>query len=138
MIIRTYSELIAIPSYEERYEYLRIGGRVGEETFGSRRWLNQILYHRDDWLDFRDRIIVRDHGRDLASVGFDIVGSIIIHHINPISYDDIINHHPKVLDPENAVCTKHSTHQAIHYGNKDLLVKGPIERTINDTCPWRH
>lgn len=136
--MKTYSELITLPTFEERYEYLRIGGRVGEETFGFHRWLNQVLYHSDEWRSFRDPIIVRDDGNDLAMHGFKILGSIIIHHINPITYDDVINRNPKVFDPNNVITTKLSTHNAIHYGDKSQLVLGPIERKKNDTCPWRH
>lgn len=135
---RTYSELIRIQTFEERYQYLKLGGKVGEETFGFRRWLNQEFYHSDAWLRFRDKIIIRDNGCDLAVKDYEIRDSIIIHHLNPISYDDIVNHNPCVFDPDNAVVTKLSTHNAIHYGDESLLVKPPVERKKNDTCPWRH
>lgn len=137
-MIRTYAELIRIPTFEERYRYLQLRGTVGEETFGFKRWLNQEFYHSDEWLSFRDRIIVRDGGCDLAVDGFEIFGSIIIHHLNPIIYEDILNRNPCVFDPNNVICTKLSTHNAIHYGDENLLIKPPIERTKNDTCPWRH
>lgn len=137
-MIRTYAELIRIPTFEERYHYLQLRGTVGEETFGFKRLLNQEFYHSDEWLSFRDRIIVRDGGCDLAVDGFEIFGSIIIHHLNPITYEDILNRNLCVFDPNNVVCTKLSTHNAIHYGDENLLVKPPIERTKNDTCPWRH
>ena len=100
--------------------------------------MNQEFYHSDDWLRFRDKIIVRDNGCDLAVDGFNIYGPIIIHHINPITYDDLINRSPSVFDPENVISTKLSTHNAIHYGDESLLILAPIERTKNDTCPWRH
>ena len=135
--MKTYSELIQIPTFEERYHYLRLFGSVGEETFGFKRWLNQEFYHSSEWLNFRDEIIIRDGGCDLAVDGFEIYGSIIIHHLNPITYDDILNRNPCVVDPDNVVCTKLSTHNAIHYGDETLLPKIPVERTRNDTCPWR-
>lgn len=137
-IIRTYSELIKFTTFEERYLYLKLDGKVGEETFGFRRWVNQKFYHSDEWLSFRDTIIIRDNGCDLGVFGFDIFGSILIHHLTPITYEDIINQNPMVFDPENVISTKLSTHNAIHYGDKDLLIGLPIERTKNDTCPWRH
>ncbi len=137
-MIKTYSELIRIPTFEERYQYLRLLGTVGEETFGFKRWLNQEFYHSNEWLRFRNEIIVRDNGCDLGVEGFQIFGSIIIHHINPITYEDIVNNNPCVFDPNNVVCTKHTTHNAIHYGDEKLLNRPPIERTKNDTCPWRH
>lgn len=135
--MKTYNELIRIPTFEERYRYLRLSGSVGEETFGFRRWLNQEFYHSDEWKRFRDKIIIRDGGCDLAVDGFEIYSSIIIHHLNPITYDDILNQNPCVFDPNNVVCTKLSTHNAIHYGDEILLPKTPVERIKNDTCPWR-
>lgn len=135
--MKTYNELIRIPTFEERYRYLRLSGSVGEETFGFRRWLNQEFYHSDEWKRFRDKIIIRDGGCDLAVDGFEIYSSIIIHHLNPITYDDILNRNPCVFDPNNVVCTKLSTHNAIHYGDEILLPKTPVERIKNDTCPWR-
>lgn len=137
-MIRTYSELCRLTTFEERYKYLRLGGLVGEETFGFQRWLNQEFYHSDEWLRFRDEIIVRDNGCDLGVEGFEIYSSIIIHHLNPITYDDILNRNPIIFYPENVVSTKLSTHNAIHYGDESLLVMMPIERSKNDTCPWRH
>lgn len=138
-MIKTYSELIRIPTFEERYQYLRLHGSVGEETFGFRRWFNQEFYHSDKWKRFRDQIIIRDSGCDLALDGFEIYDSIIIHHLNPITYDDILNQNPCVFDPDNVVCTKLSTHNAIHYGENETLLSKifPVERTRNDTCPWK-
>lgn len=137
-MIRTYSELITLPTFEERYRYLQLNGKVGASTFGYQRWVNQELYHSDHWLRFRDTIIIRDKGCDLAVEGFEIYRSILIHHLNPITYADIVSRNPKVFDPENAVVTKLSTHNAIHYGDEKLLIQAPAERTPNDTCPWRH
>ncbi len=134
---RTYLELIEIPTFEERYRYLKLSGTIGEATFGSKRYVNQEFYHSPEWLRFRDSIIIRDCGCDLAAAGFEIRSSIIIHHLNPISYEDIIDRNPCVFDPNNAVCTKLSTHNAIHYGDETLLLTAPIERTRNDTCPWK-
>ncbi len=135
--IKAYSELIAMPTFKERFMYLKLGGKVGKETFGYKRWLNQELYHSDEWASFRDRIIVRDDGCDLGVPGFEIHGSILIHHLNPITYEDILYGNPCVFDPENVICTRLSTHNAIHYGDESLLVLAPIERSRNDTCPWK-
>lgn len=135
--IKTYSELITIPTYEERFEYLRCNSAVGKETFGFDRYLNQVLYNSMDWKRLRRKIIIRDNGCDLAFEGYTIYSKIIIHHINPISLDDIMKERSIVFDPENLVCVSFSTHNAIHYGDASLLSTGPIERTPNDTCPWR-
>lgn len=141
MNTKSYSELMRLETFEERFEYLRLDGRVGESTFGFDRYLNQDFYHKDrKWLRTRDKIIVRDNGCDLGSPDREIPEGvkILIHHINPITSEDIINRSPKLYDPENLISTIKITHDAIHYGNKDLLLKDPIERTKNDTCPWRH
>ena len=138
MIIRTYSELIALPTFEERYRYLRLGGRVGEETFGFDRYLNQTFYRSDEWKALRDEIIVRDNGCDLGIDGREIYGRILIHHMNPITIDDIVKRSRYLLDPEYLITTVKNTHDAIHYGDESLLVTIPRERTRNDTCPWRH
>ena len=135
--IRTYSELITIPTFEERFEYLKLNGSVGLETFGHDRYLNQILYNSPEWRRLRPEIIVRDNGCDLACEGYEIFGKILIHHINPITAQDILNRNPKVFDPENVITTVHNTHNAIHYGDENLLITAPIERSKNDTCPWR-
>ena len=135
--IRTYSELITIPTFEERFEYLKLNGSVGLETFGHDRYLNQILYNSQEWRRFRPEIIVRDNGCDLACEGYEIFGKILIHHINPITAKDILNRNPKVFDPENVITTVHNTHNAIHYGDENLLITAPIERSRNDTCPWK-
>lgn len=137
MSIRTYSELKSLPTFEERFRYLKLDGVVGKETFGFKRWLNQKFYHSDRWLNFRDKIIIRDNGCDLGVNGLKIYGLIIIHHLNPITYDDILNHNPCIFDPENAICTRLRTHNAIHYGDESLLITEPVQRRLNDTCPWR-
>ena len=137
-MIKTYSELVKLDSFEERYSYLRIGGAVGKETFGYDRYLNQILYTSDEWRSLRREIIIRDNGCDLGVDGFEIHGRILIHHINSITVDDVLRRAVKVFDPENLISTTLSTHNAIHYGDESLLLLLPIERTKNDTCPWRH
>lgn len=134
---RSYSELILIQDYLERFEYLKLDGRVGKETFGYERYLNQTLYRSDEWKRFRRDIILRDNGCDLASEGFEIYGKIIVHHINPITIDDVVRRSTKVFDPENVICCNMNTHNAIHYGDSGLLLTGPIIRTKYDTCPWR-
>ena len=138
MSIRTYSELITLPTFEERYKYARLGGRVGESTFGYERYLNQLFYESKEWRDFRRSIIIRDRGCDLGILGREISGLIMIHHLNPISVDDILQRRECLLDPENAICASPNTHRAIHYGDESLLIKAPIVRSKNDTCTWRH
>lgn len=137
MTIKTYSELITIPTFEERYRYLRLTGRVGEETFGFDRYLNQIFYNSREWKDIRDYVIVRDGGCDLGIEDREILGKILIHHMNPIRQEDILRRSKFLLDPEYLISTVHNTHNAIHYGDESLLILAPIERTKNDTCPWR-
>lgn len=138
MSIKTYSELITIPTFEERFEYLQLKGSVGKDTFGYDRYLNQVLYRSPEWKRLRNQIIIRDDGCDLACDGYDIYGKVLIHHLNPITVEDVLARSRKVFDPDNLVCVSHNTHNAIHYGDVDLLVTGPIIRTKNDTCPWRH
>ena len=137
-IIRTYSELIQLKTFEERFEYLKLDGIVGRETFGFDRYLNQMFYSSIEWKRFRRDIILRDNGCDLAMPGLDIVGKIFIHHLNPITKEDILNRTEYLMNPEFVICSSKLTHDAIHYGDSDLLPKGPIERKRNDTCPWRH
>ena len=136
--IRTYSELITIPTFKERYEYLRLKGFVGEETFGYDRYLNQSFYRSKEWMDIRDYVIVRDNGCDLGMPGHEIHGRILIHHMNPITKEDILRRSEFLLDPEYLISTIKLTHDAIHYGDENLLMDEPIVRTKNDTCPWRH
>lgn len=137
MAIKTYSKLIQIPTYKERFEYLRLDGQVGRDTFGYDRYLNQIFYRSQKWKSIRDQIIIRDNGCDLAMEGYDIYSKIIIHHMNPITIKDIELESDYLMDPEFLICVSHNTHNAIHYSNSNLLITAPIERTKNDTCPWR-
>lgn len=137
MIIRTYSELIKLPTFEERYRYLRLEGKVGEETFGFDRYINQAFYKSDEWLSVRDYVIVRDGGCDLGIIDREIRGKILVHHMNPITVEDILRRSEYLLNPEYLICTIKNTHDAIHYGDESLLITAPIERSRNDTCPWR-
>ena len=138
MSVKTYSELILLPTFEERYRYLRLQGDVGKETFGFDRYLNQKFYSTIEWKRFRRDIIIRDNGCDLGVEDRLIGGTIILHHINPISVSDIRNKNIQVLlNPENVICVSHNTHNAIHYGDESLLIGNLIERSKNDTCPWR-
>ena len=136
--VRTYSELITIPTFKGRYEYLRLKGIIGEETFGFDRYLNQSFYRSREWMDIRDYVIVRDNGCDLGMPGHEIHGRILIHHMNPITKEDILRRSEFLLDPEYLISTIKLTHDAIHYGDENLLMDEPIVRTKNDTCPWRH
>ena len=134
---RCYSELIALPTFEERYRYLRLTGRVGEDTFGFDRYLNQKFYRSAEWKHIRDQVIVRDNGCDLGIEDRVIYGKILIHHMNPITEKDILRLSDYLLNPEYLISVTHKTHNAIHYGSEDLLVTAPIVRTPNDTCPWK-
>ena len=134
---KSYSELITIPSFEERYRYLRIRGKIGIETFGFDRYLNQALYRDGYWKEVRRKIIIRDKGCDLAFLGREIPGRIIIHHLNPLTEKDLLDRSEKIFDPENLITTCIRTHNAIHYGDESLLYQDPIERKENDTIPWR-
>lgn len=136
--IKTYSELIKLPTYEERYKYLQLKGTVGEETFGFDRYWNQNFYRSQEWKRIRNYVIIRDNGCDLGMEDRIIQGKIIIHHMNPISSRDIQNVSDYLMNPEYLICTTHQTHNAIHYGDENLLMTNPIERTANDTCPWKH
>lgn len=137
--IRTYSELIQIPTFEERYRYLRLGDRVGEETFGFDRYLNQRFYKSREWKNIRNEVIVRDKACDLAFEDREIPNGVrvLIHHMNPIRIEDISYKKDWILDPEFLVCVTKRTHDAIHYGDETLLYSDPIERSPNDTCLWR-
>ena len=136
--IRTYSELCQLSTFEERFDYLRLNGSVGKDTFGFDRYLNQQFYRSSEWKRIRDRVILRDDGCDLGVEGCEIRGRILIHHINPISVEDIHTMSDLLMNPEYLICTSHRTHNAIHYGDESLIITTPIERTQNDTCPWRH
>ena len=137
MIIKTYSELIRLPTFEERYQYLRLRGKVGEDTFGFDRYLTQAFYKSDEWKAIRDIVILRDNGCDLGMPDREIRERILIHHMNPITKDDIINRTDFLLNPEYLICTIKNTHDAIHYGDENLLIKDPVQRSKYDTCPWK-
>ena len=137
-IIRTYSELITLPTFMERYKYLRIGGTVGTDTFGFDRYLNQVFYKSDEWKSIRRHVIIRDCGCDLGIEGHEIHERILIHHNNPISEEDILGRSDFLLNPEYLISTSHRTHNAIHYGDDSILIDTPLERRKNDTCPWKH
>lgn len=134
---RSYLEMLTFSSYQKRYEYLRIPSTVGITTFGSDRYLNQMFYHDPEWKAVRDRVIIRDGGCDLGIEGREIRSRIQIHHINPITRDDVINRSPKLFDMNNLICCSESTHKAIHYGDTTSIIKDPVERKPNDTCPWK-
>lgn len=136
-MIRTYSELIKLDTFVDRYQYLRLDGKVGEETFGFDRWLNQLFYKDKEWLSIRDEVIIRDNGCDLGILDREIHSRILVHHMNPVSREDILSRSRFLLSPEYLICTSKTTHDAIHYGDEKLLLSEPIERTRNDTCPWR-
>ena len=137
MSIRTYSELIKLPTFEERYRYLRLQGKVGADTFGFDRYLNQVLYRSQRWRRLRDSIILRDDGCDLGIEDREIPGKLIVHHMNPITIKDIQEESDFLYNPEYLICVSHITHNAIHYGDESLLITAPIERVPNDTCPWK-
>ena len=135
--IRTYSELIKLQTFEERFRYLQLNGRVGEETFGFDRYLNQKFYNDPEWLHIRDQVIIRDNGCDLAIPDREIKTRILVHHMNPIDKEDILRRSNFLLNPEYLICTIKATHDAIHYGDESKLIIMPPERRPNDTCPWR-
>lgn len=136
-IIRSYDALIKIPTFLERFEYLKLSSKIGEETFGYERYLNQIFYSSPEWKRFRNEVIIRDMGLDLGVEGHDIPDRIEIHHINPITPEDIEKRSPLLMDMDNVICTSGRTHKAIHYGDESLLVHDPVIRRPNDMCPWR-
>ena len=139
MIIRTYKELSRLTTFDDRFNYLKLDGQVGIDTFGFDRIFNQRFYRSREWKACRDFVILRDNGCDLGVEGHEIYGQrIMIHHMNPISLDDIVNSTEFLLNPEYLITTIHNTHNAIHYGDESLLITAPIERSRNDTCPWKH
>lgn len=137
MTIKTYSEMCKFPTFIERFNYLKLNGKVGIETFGFDRYLNQILYSSQEWKRFRRQVIIRDNGCVFGLEGYDIVGRLIVHHINPITLEQIEQRDPMVFSMENVVCVTHNVHEAIHYGDESLLPTDPIVRKPNDTCPWK-
>ena len=137
-VLRSYHELRKLNTFEERYDYLRIGGVVGETTFGFDRYLNQALYTSKEWKRFRNAVIIRDNGCDLGIEGRDILGDrIIIHHLNPLTVNDVRDRSPALFDMDNVICVSFNTHQAIHFGDESLLPKDPVFRRPNDFCPWK-
>lgn len=136
--MRTYSELVLLPTFKERFEYLKLSSVVGKDTFGFDRYLNQQFYRTSVWKKVRDAVIIRDNGCDLGVEGYEIYDRILIHHMNPITADDIIKHSDWIVDPNQLICTSFRTHNAIHYGDISLIDKQPTIRKPNDTCPWRH
>lgn len=135
--LRTYTELKQLKTFEERYEYLKLDGQVGIDTFGFDRYLNQAFYRSPEWKSVRNQVIVRDNGCDLGIEGREIHTKILVHHMNPITKEDVLNRSDLLLNPEYLITTVKRTHDAIHYGDSETLIKDPIERTANDTCPWR-
>lgn len=135
---RYYSDLIKLPTLKERYDYLRIGGKVGQSTFGYDRWLNQMFYALPEWKSVRNKIIIRDNGCLFGLEGYEIKSGIVIHHMNPITREDIVDRNPDIFNPEFLICVDDRVHKAIHYGNENLLPQDPIERRPFDTCPWKH
>jgi hypothetical protein len=135
---RSYSELRQLSTFKERYDYLKLNGRVGAETFGYNRYVNQRFYRSTEWKHIRDQIIIRDNGCDLGVEGYDLHLRIYIHHLNPMTVDDIDQGRQMILDPDNLICVSFDTHQAIHFGDESLLPQIPIERIPGDTCPWRY
>lgn len=136
-MIRTYKDLIRLRTFEERYEYLKLAGRVGEKTFGHERYLNQKFYRSDEWKEIRNYVIARDNGCDLGIPGLEIHDKIYIHHMNPIQMEDFIDGNEWILDPKYLITCTYNTHLAIHYGDERILTSKPIERRKNDTCPWK-
>ena len=133
---RTYDEVIQLPTFEERFAYLKCSGQIGFETFGPYRYLVERFYLSDEWRRIRDFVIIRDDACDLATPGFQIYDKVLIHHINPITIDDVVNHTDRLINPQFLICTTHETHNALHYSNEELLQRNPIERKPGDTCLW--
>lgn len=137
MKIRTYKDLRRLRTISDRFDYLRLGGQVGSETFGFDRYLNQAFYKSKEWIDARRAVILRDGGCDLGIDGHEIVRGLVVHHMNPITLDDILARKDEIFDPEFLICVSDRTHKAIHYGDAELLPKDPVQRRAGDTCPWR-
>lgn len=134
---RSYRELSRLQTFEDRFEYLKLSAKIGEDTFGRERYLNQLFYGTPEWRALRQEALIRDNGCDLGIEDHPIGGRIEVHHINPITAEDIQNRNPCLLDLDNVICVSSNTHKAIHYGDASLLPKDPIERKPNDTCPWK-
>ena len=136
-MIRCYSDLIQLRTFEERYCYLKLHGRVGEDTFGYDRYINQLLYRSGRWQKIRAKVIIRDNGCDLGVEGYELDNYIFVHHMNPLTLEDIEEETDYVFNPEYLICCSSKTHKAIHFGDAELLPRGPIVRRPNDTCPWK-
>lgn len=136
-IVRTYSELCQFDTLEDRYEYLKLNGQVGEELFGYARYLNQVFYHSRAWIEAKEYVIIRDQGYDLGVPGWKISGAIYVHHMNPVTLQQLKDDDPRLLDPEYLISCSYNTHQAITWGSKILLPKPIVVRRPNDTCPWK-
>lgn len=136
-MIRTFTELLNLQTFEDRFRYLQLNGTVGKETFGFDRFINQEFYRSTEWKAVRDLVVLRDNGCDLGAEGREIYGRIYIHHMNPVNPKDIQTKSEFLLNPEYLITTTHATHNAIHYGDETLLLKVPVERSRNDTCPWK-
>lgn len=134
---KSYTEMLRYSTLLDRYNYLKLDGQVGQETFGFSRYLNQVLYCSNEWKRFRREVIIRDNGCIFGLEGYDIKSRLIVHHINPITLEQIEERDPMVFSMDNVVCVSHEVHEAIHYGDKSLLPQDPIERKPFDTCPWR-
>lgn len=137
MKIKSYSEMCSFSTFIERFNYLKLNGKVGVETFGFDRYLNQVLYCSQEWKRFRRQVIIRDNGCIFGLDGYDINGRLIVHHINPITLEQIEQRDPMIFSMENVVCVTHNVHEAIHYGDESLIPTDPIIRKPNDTCPWK-
>lgn len=136
MKIRTYTELSQIETFYDRYQYLKLSGVVGESTFGFDRWMNQEFYRSHQWKTIRNEVIVRDNGCDLGVLGYEIIRDLMVHHMNPVSMDDIKHGEEWIIDPEFLITTSHRTHNAIHYGDENLLPREPVVRRFGDTNLW--
>lgn len=137
MKIKSYSEMRSFSTFIERFNYLKLNGKVGIETFGFDRYLNQVLYCSQEWKRFRRQVIIRDNGCVFGLDGYNINGRLIVHHINPITLEQIEQRDPMIFSMENVVCVTHNVHEAIHYGDESLIPTDPIIRKPNDTCPWK-
>ena len=135
--IKSYTELSKLKTFNDRFNYLKLDGEAGEETFGYDRILNQVLYKSAKWRKVRDKVLIRDNGNDLGIEGYQINGRVIIHHMNPITVDDVLKEREWIFDPEYLITVSDLTHKAIHYSNENILPKEPVERTQNDTCLWK-
>ena len=136
-MLRCYTDLIQLKTFKERYDYLRLGGIVGQDTFGFDRYLNQKFYHSPEWKRIRRDVIIRDQGRDLGMEGYELQNNVFVHHMNPISPKDLIDVPDSIMNPEYLICVSKQTHDAIHFGDASLLPQLPNERTPNDMCPWK-